>query len=120
MDGSDGILSGACLRFGSTCGPSEDASTRVKGSFSREKRRERNDVIYGPLPPSPISLSLCLPVVAGIRSLFCPSHLIDQSRSFVLMLDFFKLSNCHAMFYDVESTLQASRTTTILPGTILR
>lgn len=87
--------------------------------FPREAEREKRRNLWSPTP-SPLSWSLCLPVVAGIRSLFCPSHLIDQSRSFVLMLDFFKLSNCHAMFYDVESTLQASRTTTILPGTILR
>lgn len=86
--------------------------------FPREAEREKRRNLWSPTPS--LSLSLCLPVVAGIRSLFCPSHLIDQSRSFVLMLDFFKLSNCHAMFYDVESTLQASRTTTILPGTILR
>lgn len=41
---------------------------RMLRRVSRGRFPARNDVIYGPLSPSPISLSLCLPVVAGIRS----------------------------------------------------
>lgn len=39
--------------------------------FPREAEREKRRNLWSPTP-SPLSLSLCLPVVAGIRSLFAP------------------------------------------------